>query len=128
MNTEVVAILGGTGDQGLGLALRLGAAGRPVRIGSRKQPRARDAAKQVRARFPDADVVGLENLEAAREAQGGIVILSIPFEHTAPTLRHVRDALAPDTVVVSMAVPLATVIGDAAARVLGVVSPPMAAG
>ena len=120
MKTDVVAILGGTGDQGLGLALRLGAAGRPVRIGSRKQTRALDAAKQVRARFPDADVVGLENLEATREAQGGIVILSVPFEHTAPTLRHVRDALAPDTVVVSMGVPLATAIGDAAARVLGV--------
>jgi len=120
MKTEVVAILGGTGDQGLGLAFRLGAAGRPVRIGSRKSPRAQDAAQQVRERFPDADVEGLENLEAVRQAQGGIVILSVPFEHTAPTLRHVRDALAPDTVVVSMAVPLATAIGDAAARVLGI--------
>ena len=120
MKTEVVAILGGTGDQGLGLAFRLGAAGRPIRIGSRKQTRALDAARQVRERFPDADVVGLENAAATREAQGGIVILSVPFEHTAPTLRNVRDALAPDTVVVSMAVPLATAIGDVAGRVVGV--------
>ncbi len=120
MKTEVVAILGGTGDQGLGLAFRLGAGGRPVRIGSRKQPRALDAASQVRERFPDADVAGLENVAAAREAQGGIVILSVPFEHTAPTLRNVRDVLSPDTVVVSMAVPLATAIGDAAGRVVGV--------
>ena len=120
MKTEVVAILGGTGDQGLGLAFRLGAAGRPIRIGSRKEMRALDAASQVRARFPDADVVGLENLAATREAQGGIVILSVPFEHTAPTLRNVRDALSPDTVVVSMAVPLATAIGDVAGRVVGV--------
>ncbi len=120
MKTEVVAILGGTGDQGLGLAFRLGAGGRPVRIGSRKEMRALDAASQVRERFPDADVVGLENVVATREAQGGIVILSVPFEHTAPTLRNVRDALSPDTVVVSMAVPLATAIGDVAGRVVGV--------
>ncbi len=120
MKTEVVAILGGTGDQGLGLAFRLGAAGRSVRIGSRKEMRALDAASQVRERFPDADVVGLENVAATREAQGGIVILSVPFEHTAPTLRNVRDALSPDTVVVSMAVPLATAIGDVAGRVVGV--------
>ncbi len=120
MKAEVVAILGGTGDQGLGLAFRFGAAGRPVRIGSRKLTRARDAAKQVRTRFPDADVTGLENIDAAREAQAGIVILSVPFEHTAPTLRSVREALVPDTIVVSMAVPLATAIGDAAARVVGV--------
>ncbi len=120
MKTDVVAILGGTGDQGLGLAYRLGAAGRPVRIGSRKEMRAGDAASQVRERFPDADVVGLENVAATREAQGGIVILSVPFEHTAPTLRNVRDALSPDTVVVSMAAPLATAIGDVAGRVVGV--------
>ncbi len=120
MASEVVAILGGTGDQGLGLAYRFAAARRPVRIGSRKLERAQNAAKDVLAQVPRADVSGHENLEAARATQGGIVILSVPFEHTAATLRAVRDVLTPDTVVVSMAVPLATAIGDTAARVVGV--------
>jgi predicted dinucleotide-binding enzyme len=46
---EAVAILGGTGDQGLGLAYRFAAAGRPVRIGSRKEERALAAAEASRA-------------------------------------------------------------------------------
>jgi NADPH-dependent F420 reductase len=120
MASEIVAILGGTGDQGLGLAFRFCAAGRAVRIGSRKQARAQEAEAQVLAHVRKADVKGLLNPEAAREAQGGIVILSVPFEHTAPTLRSIRDELTPETVVVSMAVPLATAIGDIAARVVGV--------
>jgi NADPH-dependent F420 reductase len=117
---ETVAVLGGTGDQGLGLAYRFAAAGRPVRIGSRKEERARNAAAEVLERVPGADVTGFENVEATRAAAGGIVILSVPFEHTVSTLKGVRDALEPGSVVVSMAVPLATAIGDVAARVIGI--------
>lgn len=120
MSKEVVAILGGTGEQGLGLAYRFAAAGRSVRIGSRKEERALVAADEVRQRFPKADVRGLENAAATREAAGGIVILSVPFEHTVSTIKGIRDALASPTVLVSMGVPLATAIGDVAARVIGV--------
>ena len=83
-DSNAIAILGGTGDQGLGLALRFAAAGRPVRIGSRKEDRALTAADEVRAKVPGADVTGHENAEATRRAE--IVILSVPFEHTAGTL------------------------------------------
>jgi NADPH-dependent F420 reductase len=117
---DIVAILGGTGDQGLGLAYRFAAAGRAVRIGSRKLDRAVAAVDDVRAKVGPCDVAGFENADATRAAAGGIVILSVPFEHTAPTLKGIREALAPGTVVVSMGVPLATAIGDVAARVLGV--------
>jgi NADPH-dependent F420 reductase len=120
MAKDVVAILGGTGDQGLGLAYRFAAAGRPVRIGSRKEERALAAVAEIRAKLPDADLAGFENGEATKAAAGGIVILSVPFEHTASTLKSVRDDLAPGTVLVSMGVPLATAVGDVAARVLGV--------
>ncbi len=120
MAKDAVAILGGTGDQGLGLAYRFAAAGRPVRIGSRKQERALTAAEQVRERFADADLAGFENAEATRAAAGGIVIVSVPFEHTVGTLKSIRDALEPGTVVVSMGVPLATAIGDVAGRTVGV--------
>ena len=56
-DTEAVAILGGTGDQGLGLAYRFAEAGRTLRIGSRKQERALAAADEIRGRFAGADVV-----------------------------------------------------------------------
>ena len=120
MAKEVVAILGGTGDQGLGLACRFAAAGRPVRIGSRREDRALAAAESVRQRVDAADVAGFENADAARAAAGGVVVVSVPFEHTVSTLEAVREALAPDTLLVSMGVPLATAVGDKASRVIGV--------
>jgi NADPH-dependent F420 reductase len=120
MSKDVVAILGGTGDQGLGLAYRFAAAGRPVRIGSRKEERALAAVGEIAAKLPDADLAGFENAAATRAAAGGIVILSVPFEHTVSTTKSIREALAADTVLVSMGVPLATSIGDVAARVVGV--------
>ena len=55
---DSIAILGGTGDQGLGLALRFAKAGRRVVIGSRKPERAVTAAKEVLAQVPAADIVG----------------------------------------------------------------------
>jgi NADPH-dependent F420 reductase len=113
-----IAILGGTGDQGLGLALRFASAGRAVVIGSRKPERAQEAASRVRAAVPAAKVSGCGNLEAAKQA--GIVILSVPFEHTAETVKAVRGALAPGQIVISMGVPLATAHGDAAVRTVGV--------
>ncbi len=117
-DSDAIAILGGTGDQGLGLALRFAAAGRRVVIGSRKEERALAAAEEVRGQVEGADVAGFENAEATRRA--GVVILSVPFEHTAGTVKAVRDALSPGQVVVSMAVPLAAAIGDGAVRTLGV--------
>ncbi len=115
---DAIAILGGTGDQGLGLALRFARAGRPVVIGSRKADRATAAAEKVQAAVPAAAVSGYENAEATGRAS--LVILSVPFEHTASTVKSIRDALSPGTVVVSMGVPLATAIGDGAVRTLGV--------
>jgi NADPH-dependent F420 reductase len=118
MNDDAIAILGGTGDQGLGLALRFAKAGRPVVIGSRKADRAVAAADEVRAAVPGAEVVGFENAEATGKAP--IVIISVPFEHTAGTVKSIKDVLAEGQIVVSMAVPLATAIGDGAARTIGI--------
>jgi NADPH-dependent F420 reductase len=118
MNDQAIAILGGTGDQGLGLALRFAAAGRPVVIGSRVLERAVAAAEQVREAVPGADVTGLLNPEASSRAP--LVILSVPFEHTAGTVKQIKESLEPGQIVVSMAVPLATAIGDGAVRTVGV--------
>ena len=118
MDSNAIAILGGTGDQGLGLALRFAKAGRPVVVGSRKLDRAVAAADEVRAAIPGANVEGLENADATRKAP--IVILSVPFEHTAGTVKGIRESLAPEQILVSMGVPLAASIGDGAVRTLGV--------
>jgi len=118
MDGEAIAILGGTGDQGLGLALRFAKAGRRVVIGSRKADRAVAAADEVRVKVPGARVEGGENGAVTPRAR--IVILSVPFEHTAPTVKAIREALRPGQIVVSMAVPLATAIGDGAARTVGI--------
>ena len=115
---ERIAILGGTGDQGLGLALRFTKAGRHVVIGSRKEERALEAAENVKQQVSGANVEGKGNAEAATGA--GIVILSVPFEHTASTVKGIRDHLEPGQIVVSMGVPLATAIGDGASKLVGV--------
>jgi hypothetical protein len=117
-NPDAIAILGGTGDQGLGLALRFAHAGRPVVIGSRKSERAKQAAKDVLAKVPGADVTGFENAEATKRAP--IVILSVPFEHTASTVKGLKEVLEAGQIVVSMAVPLAAAIGDGPMRTVGV--------
>ena len=117
-NRDAIAILGGTGDQGLGLALRFAKAGRPVVIGSRKADRAEQAASEVLEKVPGADVTGFENGEATKRAP--VVILSVPFEHTAGTVKGLKEVLEPGQIVVSMAVPLATAVGDGAMRTIGV--------
>src|SRR5678815_3000197 len=101
MPNETIAILGGTGDQGLGLALRFARAGRTVVIGSRKFERAVEAVEQVMKQVPQAtSVVGKENADAVAGAP--IVILSVPFEHMAGTMKAVRGRLEPGQIVVSM--------------------------
>jgi NADPH-dependent F420 reductase len=115
---DAIAILGGTGDQGLGLGLRFAKAGRPVVIGSRVEERALAAAEEIRKAVPNAEVSGFENAVATRKAP--IVILSVPFEHVASTLESIAEALSPGQIVVSMAVPLATAVGDGAMRTVGI--------
>ena len=113
-----VTIVGATGDLGFGLALRLAAAGAPVVIGSRDAARAAEAAERVVAEVPGADVRGLANPEAVAGAE--LVVLSVPVASQASTLRSIRDALAPGTLLLDVTVPLAAAVGGRATRVLGV--------
>jgi len=113
-----VSIIGATGDLGFGLALRLAKAGVPVVIGSRDGGRAAEAAERAAAQVPGADVRGLANPEAA--AASDLVVLSVPFASQAPTLRSLREALAPGTVLLDVTVPLAAAVGGRPTRVLSV--------
>jgi 8-hydroxy-5-deazaflavin:NADPH oxidoreductase len=98
-----IAVLGGTGDEGLGLAMRFASAGHDVVIGSRAKERADAAAEQVRAESPGARVSGAENGEAATAAE--IVFVSVPYSAQRPTLEPLRQALA-GKLVVTVVVPL----------------------
>jgi 8-hydroxy-5-deazaflavin:NADPH oxidoreductase len=111
-----VAVVGGTGDLGFGLVLRLAAAQIPVVIGSREAARAEEAAERVRAALPGAVVRGLANPEAAGAAE--LVVLSVPFASQAATLRSIRDALRAGTVLLDVTVPLATAVGGRPTRTL----------
>jgi len=100
------------------LALRFCRAGRSVVIGSRDASRAERAAEEVAKRVPGAVVEGSENAKAA--AAAAVVMLSVPFEHTAATVKALRGTLAREQIVVSMGVPLASAVGDGATRLVGV--------
>jgi hypothetical protein len=115
---RVVAIIGGTGNLGYGLALRWATAGVALRIGSRAAERAQEAAARVRDRVPAADVAGAENGEAAEGAD--VVVLTVPFASQAPTLKGLEPHLAEGQLLVDCTVPLATATGGRPTRVLGV--------
>jgi 8-hydroxy-5-deazaflavin:NADPH oxidoreductase len=116
MTPSPVTIVGATGDLGFGLALRLAAAGVPVVIGSRDAGRAAEAAERVRAAVPGADAHGLANPDAVAAAD--LVVLSVPFASQASTLKSVRDALKPGTLLLDVTVPLATAVGGRPTRTL----------
>ena len=98
-----IAMLGGTGDEGLGLAMRFAAAGETVIIGSRSAERAQAAAELVRAAVEGAGVTGAENAEAAASAD--LVFLAVPYSAQRPTLEPLRETLA-GKLVVTVVVPL----------------------
>jgi NADPH-dependent F420 reductase len=93
---RTVAILGGTGPQGRGLARRFAAAGLRVVIGSRSEERATTAAKEL-AEATDGDVRGADNLGAAEA--GDLVLVVVPWDGHAELLREVAPALAGKVVV-----------------------------
>jgi NADPH-dependent F420 reductase len=73
-----IAVLGGTGPEGLGLAARLAQIGESVIIGSRSAERAQDAVKTLRGQLPQAALSGGPNTKAAAEAD--VVVLAFPYE------------------------------------------------
>lgn len=104
----VLAILGGTGDLGTGLARRWAQAGYQVIIGSRTQEKAEAAVADLREVMAERGVAevtvqAMENLEAANAAD--IVTLTVPFSHQANTLERVRPALQ-GKILIDVTVPL----------------------
>lgn len=113
-----VAVIGGTGAEGFGLALRLAKAGHHVTIGSRDAGRGAEAAEKASA-LAGATIAGTDNSSATAVAGGdGVVAVTVPFAGQAEICRSIKDAVAPGTVVLDATSPLATAVGGRPWQVL----------
>jgi NADPH-dependent F420 reductase len=105
---KTIAILGGTGDLGTGLARRWVEAGYTVIIGSRTEEKAQTAMADLTAVMSDRGVTNIavqamENLAAATTAD--LVVITVPFSHQASTLELVKEALQ-GKILIDVTVPL----------------------
>ncbi|MGH2663829.1 MAG: NADPH-dependent F420 reductase [Actinomycetota bacterium] len=112
-----VTVVGGTGDLGFGLALRLAGAGVSITIGSRAKDRAEAAAARALETIgPGATVRGKENAAAVVDA--GVVFVTVPFAGQADIYRSIAEHLPRDAVVCDTTTPLATAVGGRPTHVL----------
>jgi 8-hydroxy-5-deazaflavin:NADPH oxidoreductase len=117
--SRTIAIIGGTGPAGMGLALRWARAGEMVIIGSRDAVRAQSVAETIRQRAGGrAQVSGMENSAAC--AASDLLMLTVPFEGQAALLKQLKNAIRPGSILVDATVPIAASVGGRASRTLGV--------
>ena len=100
---ETIAILGGTGDLGTGLAIRWSKAGHKIVIGSRTLEKAQNAVDNLHKISPETPADAMVNADAA--AAGDIVVLTVPAEHQISTLEGVKESLA-GKILIDVTVPL----------------------
>jgi len=123
MGDEKIAIIGGTGDLGFGLALRWARAGVEVIVGSRDQNRASEAAHRISetlklhapAEAQRFSISGLGNAEAA--AQASLLVLAVPISAQIDILKSIRGSLR-GAILVDATVPLAAALGGKPTRML----------
>jgi NADPH-dependent F420 reductase len=114
-----IAIIGGTGPAGMGLALRWARAGENIIIGSRDEERAQQTAEAIQRKAgAHANVAGLENSAACSAAD--ILVLTVPFEGQATILKQLKPAITEGSLLIDATVPLAASVGGRASRPLGV--------
>jgi 8-hydroxy-5-deazaflavin:NADPH oxidoreductase len=123
MSQEKIAIIGGTGDLGFGLALRWAQAGVPVIIGSRNESKAQEAVQRLQGALQEHaptepgrfSISGFENSQAA--AQASVLVLAVPISAQVDTLKSIRGSLGA-TILVDATVPLAAALGGKPTRLL----------
>lgn len=117
--TRKIAILGGTGPEGSGLAARWAAAGEHIVIGSRDANRAAETAKLLRGQLGSAvKIDGAENAPAVEQCE--IVVLTVPFSGHAALLKQLKPHWKPGQILIDTTVPLAAAVGGGPSRMLGV--------
>lgn len=118
MKVERVAVIGGTGAEGFGLAARWAEAGIEIVIGSREAGKAEKAALSLSELVPAADVRGAVNPEAAASAD--VVVVTVPFAGQASIYRSIAEHIAEGAVVIDTTVPVQASVGGRPSRVFGV--------
>lgn len=114
-----IAILGGTGPAGMGLALRWARAGETIILGSRSEQRAQAAATKITEKAgSNARVSGVENAAACAVAE--TLVLTVPFEGQAALLKELKPAIRFGSILIDATVALAAGVGGRASRTLGV--------
>ena len=114
-----IAIIGGTGPAGMGLALRWARAGESIIIGSRDEQRAQVAAEAIQRKAGDqAQVLGMTNNAACAAAD--VLALTVPFEGQAGILKQLKPSITEGSILIDATVPLAASVGGRASRPLGV--------
>src|SRR5947199_8565266 len=112
-----IAIVGGTGAEGCGLAQRVAKAGHHVTIGSRLAEKAAASVEEAKSSLgPDASVDG--DVNAASVVGKAVVFVTVPFAGQAMVYEAFKDALAPGTVVCDCTSPLMTAVGGRASHAL----------
>lgn len=111
-----IAIVGGTGDEGYALALRLAKAGEDVVIGSRDESRGAKAAAEASSALGDVSVEGTENAKAIASAD--VVFVTVPYAGQAAIYRDLKEEWPDEVVVCDTTTPLASAVGDRPWRVL----------
>ncbi len=105
MTKPTLAVIGGTGAEGSGLAVRWAAAGYPVIIGSRSAEKANTACAELGALLPAGSAPLTGNGNAAAAAAAEIVVLSVPYAAQVATLDQIAAACA-GKVLITVGVPL----------------------
>ena len=114
-----IAILGGTGPAGMGLALRWARVGETVILGSRDAQRAKEAAEKIKQKTgSESRVSGMENSAACAAAD--LLVLTVPFEGQAALLKQLKPAIRAGSILIDATVALAASVGGRASRTLGV--------
>jgi hypothetical protein len=107
-----VGIVGGTGDEGFGLALRLATSGHHVTIGSRSLEKGQRAAAGARERLgADAPVDGVANETLAAIPELDVLFVTVPYGGQADTFRGLKDHIPDGRIVCDCTSPLATAVG-----------------
>jgi len=114
-----IAILGGTGPAGMGIALRWARAGETIIIGSRDAHRAQETADKIKERAGNQTrISGMDN--AAACAAANTLVLTVPFESQAALLKQLKPAIRSGSILIDATVALAASVGGRASRTLGV--------
>ena len=117
--SRVIAVIGGTGPAGMGLALRWAKAGEQVIIGSRDAARAEQTAELIRKRVGEsAQISGMENSAACQASE--LLMLTVPFENQPAVLKQLKPSIRAESILIDATVPLAASVGGRASRTIGV--------